>query len=205
MSNDIAFRRIRGRIVPIRLNKQKRETIKGGAIAGAGAAIAVGGGSLYKRSVQASAKFAMKAFDNLTPPPGQFTGMKRKFKSTAQMSFDDIIGKTQSANSQKVFNAANRLAKFSGAVRRISPILGGALFAYGATKIAAANKKDKINPEVAALLGAGAGSSLPFALKKGQQLFEFGLNNRQVKMNFVKEAAKTAAKKFASKAFGAAF
>lgn len=205
MSNDVAFRRINGRIVPIRLNKQRREQIKGAAIAGAGAAVAVGGGSFYKRAVSKSAELATKAFEALTPSPKQFTGMKHKFKSAAQMNFDDFIAAQPKVKPDKVFKAANRLAKMSGAVRKLAPVIGGGLFAYGATKFLNNSKKDQLDPDTAALLGAGAAQSLPYAIKKGQQLFDFGLIPRQQKMAFAKSATTEAVKKFATKAFQVKF
>lgn len=205
MSNDVAFRRIRGRIVPIRLNKQKKEQIKGGAIAAAGAAVAVGGGSIYKRTVAKSAQLAAKAFEALTPTPKQFSGIKNKFRSTAQMTFDDFITSKPKVNSENVFRAANRLSKFSGIVRKTSPVIGGALFAYGATKILNSSNKKNLDPEVSALIGAGAAQSLPYALKKGEQLFQFGLQPRQMKLKIAGEVATTIVKKFASKAFGVIF
>ncbi len=204
MSQDIAFRRINGRIIPIKLNRQKKEQIKGGAIAAAGAAIAIGGGSIYKRAVSKSASIAQKAFDALTPTPKQFSGIKNKFRSSAQMSFDDFIT-TQKVDPTKAFRAANRLSKMSGIVRKLSPGIGGALFAYGSAKVLNNSRDKKLDPDISALIGAGASQSLPYAIKKGQQLFEFGLQPRQMKMKIAGEGAQAIFKKFASKAFGAAF
>ena len=203
--SEVVFRRIRGRIVPMRLTKQQKESAKGGAIAASGAAIAVGGGSAYKRAVNASATIARKAFDAMTPAPKEFSGMKHKFKSTAQMSFDDVIGKASSVNSEKAFKAANRLASLSTTVRRLAPVIGGGLLFYGGAKVIASNRKKKLDPETTALIAATGGASLPYAIKQGQKLFEFGLQNRQTKMAFAKSTAGAAIKKFGSKFFGAAF
>jgi hypothetical protein len=205
MSQDIAFRRIRGRIVPIKLNKQRKEQIKGGAIAATGAAIAVGGGSFYKRAVSKSASLAQKAFDALTPTPKQFSGIKNKFRSSAQMSFDDFIASGPKVDPQKAFRAANRLSKLSGVVRKLSPGIGGALFAYGGAKLLNNSRDKKFDPDISALIGAGASQSLPYAIKKGEALFQFGLQPRQMKMKIAGEGATALVKKFASKAFGMAF
>lgn len=199
MSGDIAFRRIHGRIVPIRLNKSQRETGKGLAISAAGAGVALGGASIYKRAVMASANLAKKGFDLITPTKSVFGGGNKKFRSAAQMSFDDVLKAGNGANSEKAFRAAKNLSSFSGLVRKGAPVLGGALFAYGATKIVNANKKKKLHPETAAVIGAiGAGGIKP-AYKAAQKVFEFGLNNRQTKMKFAGSFAKETFKKYAAK------
>lgn len=203
MSNEVAFRRIRGRIIPIRINKQKKEQIKGGGIAATGAAIAVGGGSFYKRAINKSSALAVKAFEALTPTPKQFSGIKNKFRSSSQMSFDDFVSSSK-VDPQKAFRAANRLSKLSGAVRILSPALGGALFAYGTTKLINNTRKEKLDPEIAGLIGAGSGQVINYAAK-GKQFFEFGLQSRQMKFKMASDAAKPLVKKFASKLFGAAF
>lgn len=207
MSQDVAFRRINGRIVPIRLNKQQKEQVKGGAIAALGAGIAVGGGSIYKRSVLASSKAAKKAFDAMTPTPKQFSDIKTKsrkktkFKPSNQLNFDDFIDALPKVDPIKALRSAKRLAGFSSFVRRASPIVGGSLFVYGSVKAANSSKDKKINPETAALYGAGGAALAPYAVKKGNEFFNLGLQSRQVKMEF----AKTAARKFGSKFFGPAF
>lgn len=202
MSQEIAFRRIRGRIVPIKLNKQKRETIKGAAIAGSGAAIALGGASIYKRAVTASVKLAKKGFDLSSTTDLVFgKGGKKKFQSAAQTSFDDILAASRANNSSKAFAAANKLSKFSSFVRKASPIIGAGLFAYGATKIINENKKKKLSPELTALVGAVGAGGLKPAYEASKKVFEFGLQNRQTKMKFASTAASNFTKAFLKKIF----
>jgi len=199
--SDVVFRRIRGRIVPIKMTKGNKDALKGGVIAATGAAIAVGGASVYKRAVFKSASFAQKAFDAITPTPKQFSGIKSKFKSTAQMSFDDIVTGSSKVNSEKAFKIAKHLSRLSGAVRKASPIIGGALIVYGATKTAQAKSSKKLSAEKSAFIGAVGGGSLSHGIAQGKKLFEFGLNTRQYKFNFVKNSALELIKKYGKKAF----
>lgn len=202
MNQEVAFRRINGRIVPIRLNKQKKETIKGAAIAGSGAAIALGGASIYKRAINSSVSLAKKAYDLVTPQSNVFgKGGKKKFASASQMSFDDILARTNNANADKAFKTANKLAKLSTSVRKGSLALGTGLIFYGATKAVSANKKKKISPETSALVAGAGALTVGGALSKSKEIFEFGLQNKQQKMQFAKSAATNFSKAFLKKIF----
>ena len=139
MSNDIAFRRIRGRIVPIRLNKQKKEQIKGIGIAAAGVAVAVESGQIFKKISFRAINKAIESKEILSniSKPGEFTGIKHKFKSSAQMNFDDVLRVNSSSQAAKTMAAAKRIGKIAQRVRKYSPFVAGALIGYGTTKFLA--------------------------------------------------------------------
>lgn len=183
--NNITFRRIRGRIVPIRLSKEQKEKAKGSLISGAGVGVAVGGGSIYKRAVVKSADIANKAFKAISE-------VKK-----GQMSFDDIAKiNSQKKTSEKLFRVANGLAKFSGLVRKVSPIVGGGLIAYGASKALTADKKNKKNKDMIAAVSAVSGSAAAYGIPQAKKAFEFGLQPRQEKFKFASSAAKNLMAKY---------
>lgn len=63
MSQDITFRRIRGRIVPIKLNKQQKDAAIGATSILAGVGAAALSGNVTKRMLFKSAKTAMNFFE----------------------------------------------------------------------------------------------------------------------------------------------
>lgn len=183
---DIAFRRIRGRIVPIKLSKEQKQKAQGAAISGAGVGVAVGGGSLYKRAVVKSADLANRAFKAASDS-----------SIRGQLSFDDLAKiKNAQRTSEKLFRTANYFAKFSGAVRKASPIIGGALIAYGTSKSLMAGKKKKKNENAIAAVSALAGSAAAVGIPQAKKLFELGLQPRQEKFKFASNAAKSIFAKF---------
>lgn len=170
----VTFRRIKGRIIPIRLKPHQQEMGKGATIAAAGLGVASAGGQIYKKTVVASASGAVKAFTTLEKAYSKF--------GPAQMSFGDIgrRAKMQQA-SANMFRKAQGLAKASGFVRKASPVIGAGLIAYGAVKAINAMPKDKrkkLRPEVAAGGGAAVAYLAPKAYDAAKGAFEAGMHGK---------------------------
>lgn len=185
--SDVVFRRIRGHIVPIKLTKEQKGQVKGLGIAAAGAVVAAEGGALYKRLAFKATQTAIKGMKDIVPSTKEFTGIKNKFKSTAQMSFDDIVQKTSPRISEGSLKAAQRIVKSANFVKKASPFIGGALIAYGTGKFVSnyqKDKKKKVSPEIAGIIGLSAGTGGAAAAIKAKQIFEAGVAGRQQVFKF---------------------
>lgn len=167
MSNEVIFRRIRGRLVPIKLTKEQKGQVKGASIAAAGAGVSIVGGSTYR-------KVANKAID--LGIKGVEASQKMKFGSK-QMSFDDLLINQGLKKTQLGYSvAAKRVAKLAIGIRKTAPIIGGALIAYGTTKFVnnyGKDKKRKIAPEVAGAIGLAAGVGGAAATVHSKALFDY--------------------------------
>ena len=146
---DVVFRRVRGRIVPIRVSKSKREAIKGAALAAGGVATALGAGHVAGSVVHAAAKaenvartfrarakeIASSALKNAEPQPmlPGFTAAKRRAKILTPLVKSQVNAAMKSSASAHV--KANVLFKASRHSSQMGRILGGALVGAGLTKI----------------------------------------------------------------------
>ena len=185
--SDVVFRRIRGHIVPIKLTKEQKGQAKGLGIAAAGAVVAAEGGALYNKLAFKAVNKAISGMTDIVQNPKQFTGIKNKFKSTAQMSFEDIVQKTGPRISESSLKAAQKIAKSAQFVKKAAPLLGGAMIAYGTGKFVSnyqKDKKKKVSPEIAGIIGLGAGTGGAAAAVKAKQIFEAGVAGRQQVFKF---------------------
>lgn len=183
MSNDrnVIFRRVHGRLIPIKLNKDTSERVKGAAIVGAGIGVALAGGAVYKKAVISSAKAAFRGFNALD------VLVARK---GVQMSFDDIarINKFKNAANSS-FRVASKLSKFSKVVRKFSPAVGEGLIAYGSFKfIKTLKQKDqkRIHPDI--VYGGAAATTIigSKAVELGRGAFHAGMYGKQGTFAFAK-------------------
>lgn len=183
-NNDVIFRRVNGRIVPIRLTKAHKEQAKGAGIIAAGAAVAAGGGKVYSHVVTKSATKAFKGFSALE-------GVLKK-SGPAQLSFFDM---NRMSAARKAANASLKagqtLAKLSKTIRLGSTAIGAGIIGYGASKVAnnmTKAQKKKISPELLAGGSAAAAAIAPMAWHAASKSFTAGGANRQTAMKFAAQS-----------------
>lgn len=180
-NKQIAFRRIRGRVVPIKI-KNENDLAKGMAAGVAGVAVTVAGAKIYKRAVAASAKAAFKGF----------SALEKATLRTGQLSFDDLAKAEKIKKlSSDSFRAAHKLASLSGIIKKVSPVIGAGLVGYGALKVVASldddHKKD-LDPALVAGGSAAVAAIVPKAYEFAKKTFTAGLMNRQTSFNFAKNS-----------------
>jgi hypothetical protein len=158
------------------------EALKGAGLAAAGAAIAIGGAHIYKKTLFRATSSAMNAFN--------------------KSNVVNILTKTTPLDIAKFSRHAETLDSIAKALRVAAPIAGGALLFYGGTKIIDSQSKNKLSPTTkAAIVGIGGigGATLGVGLTQGKKLFEFGLNNPQTQFAFAKTGAMDFIKSYGSK------
>lgn len=180
MGNDIAFRRIRGRIVPIKISADQKKRLKdigiGTGTAAAGVGLSIASGSAYKRAVFNSANSAMKAFRKIDD-------IHQSFKKAPQMTLFDFAEKTQAQ--AKAFDSlakSKRIANIAKGIRSVAVPFGAGLIGLGAYKIATAlpkEKKKQIDPALVAGGSAAATVIAPKAYKFASNSFAAGMGGRQ--------------------------
>ena len=184
-NGEVVFRRIRGRIIPIRqkasefkaLSKEKKkEAFKGAAIAASGVGTAFAGGYGFKRTMLAflgkdtQSKNIIKNIDEAATKAGQldlFNHGPQFAKSTAE--------------ADKLFKQSQRIAKFGSVIRYAAPLAGAGLIAYGANKFSKSTSKNRQRLKKISVYGA-AGAIGTSAFFYGQ----FG--KAGIKEAFVKHA-----------------
>lgn len=153
--NDVTFRRIRGRIVPIR--KKKKDMPKGAGTIGAGVAVAASGGLLYRGAVKAAEKQMEKAARVFSFAP--------KAPKGVQMTFDDLL-KSDIAKKQatKFMTRASLLERATPHIRRASTLAGGTLIGVGASQVVKSMTDDSNDPKADAIgVAAGTLATIAFA------------------------------------------
>lgn len=210
MSNDIVFRRIRGRIVPIRKNKStenRAEIAKGAGIAGAGLVLANVSGGTYQKAIFNSVKRSADAFFNLEKTVESLKTIKsvkdiKKAKSfvsrpTMQRSLFEFAEKNASAaRHYESLRKAARYSQIASVFRKVAVPAGAAMVGIGVVKAVGGmskDKKNKISPELAAGGGAAITYALPHAMELSKQAFEAGVGGRQATMKFAKTKFSSAA------------
>lgn len=202
MSQEVAFRRIRGRIIPIKLNKAQKDRAVGVAAIGAGVGTSLAGGAIYKKAVINSGKAAFKGFsalDSAFMPKGQLSLFDiNKASKYSKMATDSL-------------RTATKLSSFAGTVKKIAPYIGESLIAYGAFKVVQSmdkKTKKKIDPNLVASGAALTAYLSGKAYQYSQKAFESGMYGRQGTFEFAKSGVSAIAprlKEIALKALKARF
>lgn len=180
MNQQVAFRRVRGRVIPIKLNKVQKDRAIGVAAVGAGIGASMAGGQIYKKAVIGSAKAAFKGFsalDNAFMPKGQLS------------LFDVNKASKYSRMATSSLRTGSRLSSFSGSIKKIAPYIGESLIAYGAFKIFQSldkKTKKKIDPNLVAGGAALTGYLAARAHNFSQDAFHAGMHGRQGTFEFAK-------------------
>ena len=223
--SDVVFRRIRGRIVPIRKNKStdnRAEIAKGAAIAGAGLVLANVSGGTYQKAIFNSVKKSAEAFSDLEKTVESLKTIKsvkdiKKAKlfvsrPTVQRSLFEFAEKNASAaRHYESLRKAARASQIASGFRKVAVPLGAAMVGFGVVKAIGGlskDKKSKISPELAAGGGAAITYALPHAMDISRQAFEAGVGGKQATMSFAKTKFGSAApylKKAAMNLFKAKF
>lgn len=144
--DDIVFRKIRGRIVPIRLTKKEKvDVMKGAGLTAAGAATSAAAGFGYKALYQRADKFASRAnffgdqFKRIMAARAKEIKFKKLRGSPMQMSFGDmgakgferVTAKSARENTIKFANLAKRYELGSRIVAGLGIAAGGAIAGKG--------------------------------------------------------------------------
>jgi hypothetical protein len=164
MGQEITFRRIRGRIVPIKLSKRQKEGGKGVALIGAGAAVAGGAGHLTGRAIHAAAKFenvgntlraqADKLKNAAQAPEAQMGLPGIPQKRSRKILTPDVKRKINAAmdSSTSAHIKSEMTFRASNVVGRFGKIAGGVLIGAGLTKLyeGVTGKKAGLKEDIAA-------------------------------------------------------
>lgn len=158
-SKDVVFRRIRGRVVPIRLKKTEAADIgKGTAAVVAGAAVGAAGGAAFKKTVTSGAKLAFRA-------SSLFDKIRSRSQFGKQLEFTGIMRHARAQKTaRKAMDFALKAEKTSSLIKVGASAAAVGLSAYGIHKLATAYAKrtnsDKPTPggtaASAAALASGA-------------------------------------------------
>lgn len=182
--NQVTFRRIRGRIVPIPMNRVNRlkETKEGSALTAAGVATTVGAGMAYKRvagmAIRNSVR-GLRSIERLKFRPGK-VGYQLSFSQAARVQ--QVKGLAD-----KLFKSARFLGTSSKALQIGGIFAGSVLIGAGAAKLARAysGKRDDTRE---ALIGTTA-SALAFNAKPAAEaLFRAGVYPKPAAREAIKKA-----------------
>lgn len=186
-NNSVAFRRIKGRIVPIKLNSGQKDMAKGAGIAAAGAAVSIAGGRIFTKLTNKAIDSALKGIAIREQIP------KMTFKTSRQLTFDDLIARNSLARADKAKAIAKRFAKAAQVVRKASPYVGAGLIGFGAVKFLEGlnkGKKKKMNPDVANALGVAASTAAAYASQNSEKLFTISaISGKQEAFKFMGQGA----------------
>jgi hypothetical protein len=153
----VVFRRVKGRIIPLRLTESGKRQIKQGAqgtaLVAGGAAIAASAGKLHRAAVKFSTSGSIRAFRSLEkldklkriPRPSLFGAALRNARIT------DIYQKTE-----QLSKASARLGRFTPAIRIGGLAVGAALAGAGIAKIYKAREPQASKKKIAAVTAIGA-------------------------------------------------
>jgi len=183
-SKNVAFRKVNGRIVPIKLRKLSQsgtsEIVKGAAIAATGAAVAAGAGFGYKKINQASTRMAFRAFNAADRITSRAYG-------PLQSTFASALRK------QKAVELAGKLSKKAAAIGSLAPGLrrtgmvgGSLLIGLGAAKVSAAVTKEK-NENLNRTVGAAAALAAFKSKSASKLIFQGGAHPRAAAMEAFKK------------------
>lgn len=211
----ITFRRIRGRIVPIKLSKAEKGQIAGAAMVGAGAVVAIEGGNAYRKVAATAMKQAIEGIKVRNKVTKRFGARQLSFddilnnNTKIQFSVKDLRWKDKMIKKRQMFvDASKRTVKVANFIRKATPIAALGLFGYGSAKFAtsyAKDKRKKISPETATLIGLGAGGAGIGLHNQAEKLFAAGVGGRKNALKFVAASAYDKAMKYGSTLFKAKF
>jgi hypothetical protein len=158
MKPEVTFRRIGGRIVPIKLTKSRKEDLKKGlGMVASGAAVAGGAGLAYRHLVKTSLKYAAqgtRAMDSLDRLNSQLPRNLFAFRARTKGAYK--IAETM----DKSFRAGARFGKFSAPARIGGLLIGSALIGTGLAKVNKALKQKKPSKAEQAAIGATSATAI---------------------------------------------
>ena len=148
-NKNITFRRIRGRIIPIKV--KKKELAEGAGLAGLGVAVSVGSGAAYRginRFATSRSSRAFRSLERLDKPLKQHDlfGIAARVRGT-----EKVYSKTD-----KLFRAGRIVGRFAAPTRIGGQLIGATIIGSGVSKIYESINKGKKD-------GAAVGSSAALA------------------------------------------
>lgn len=147
MSNDVTFRRINGRIVPIKLNKNRQELAQGAGMVAGGIGVSSASGKIYRainRYATAKSVKAFRTLDKITSMRGSGTLFSHAKKMKA------------AGMAEKAMKSARAIGKFSAPLRIGGQLLGATMIGAGASKIVKSKKSKNNSEKIAAAVGAAS-------------------------------------------------
>lgn len=178
---DVVFRRIRGRIVPIKLTADQKSRLKAGAqgtaLVGAGVAIAATSGNFYRKAVMKSADKAMKALIEI-----QNIGDILKKSGPQQTLFDYAKRTDQQRAAFESLRKSKQIANASKFLKAAAIPVGAGLVTAGALRALSAvpnQKKRQIDPALVAGGSAAVAVIAPKAANLAKEAFTAGIGGKQ--------------------------
>jgi hypothetical protein len=144
----IVFRRIRGRIVPIKqnVNKNRQEAIKGLSFLGAGVAASVGAGNLYRKTNRAATNLSSRGFRGLEHLGAAIMfENSQAYKAGKKKSYETVL---------KTLNRAKNIGKAARPLRLGGQLLSSALIGIGAANLYKATTDQDPNSDLAEAIGS---------------------------------------------------
>lgn len=150
---NVVFRRIHGRIIPIKLNKQQKSDLKTGAgLTASGIAVGAASGKAYRAINFTSTRFSSRAFRSLE--------RINNFKGPMQGTFFSMVSKNKAqAKALNVLNKGRIIGKFAGPTRTIGINLASTLATLGLIKLNEARTKKKSSIAENVAIGTAVGSA----------------------------------------------
>lgn len=181
----VTFRRIRGRIVPIK-NSERKELRRGGAAIAAGAGVSALAGAAYRAINFTATDLASR---------GTRINESMKIDPSPQLSmFTYARNEHRQAIASKALKNADRIGRFAKPTRLIGLAIGSSAIAYGASKVARAlrRKDDSKN----AAIGAATGTALFTSGGAALGAFKVGMYPKAGFKNAMKAVYRVAKAKF---------
>lgn len=155
-SKQLVFRRVRGRIIPIRISSERKiEAAKGGGMVAAGYGIAATSGRAYRNIMKAASKFGKSAH--------KLEGIIKNRAKAPQMDlFEDVAAKKYA---DELFAQSAKAIRNAGNLYKGSMVVSGALAGAGAERIYRALRggKKKDSNSLATGASAAAGATIAFS------------------------------------------
>lgn len=152
----VVFRRVRGRIVPIRLTKKSQSDLgKGAALSAAGVAVGAGSGKVYRAINREALSRAAKG----TLAHERVAAFKFRPTNKTQLSLSLYARQNRAQElAMKRLNAGRKIGRFAAPVRLGGRLLSAALLGAGATKLVEGMTGKNLSSEKASAIGASVGA-----------------------------------------------
>lgn len=162
MNQQVAFRRVRGRVIPIKvkqaLNKDNKNAQQGAGLIASGVGLGLTSGAVYRQVNKFATAKSVKAFrtlDKINSMPGAATLFSYARKQKAQeMAF-------------KALKGSKMIGQFATPIRLIGQLGTAALIGAGVAKAFESKFKKKHKTEIAAAVGTLAGGAFLTGAYKG--------------------------------------
>lgn len=154
-NKQVVFRRINGRVVPIKVKKdQTSGAAAGAALAAAGIGVSASSGKAYRAVNRVATAKSVKAMGTLE----RIQTMSFRKTGQRQLSFDSLVRKRRAKElAYKGLKAGQRIGRFAAPLRIGGQIVGAAMVGAGVSKFLDSIKDNSMTKEkISAIAGATA-------------------------------------------------